>query len=252
VYTRAITRKPGRTLADGITTAGLGKPDLELARIQHREYVRALEACGLEVDVLSATDEYPDAVFIEDVAVCTPSCVILTRPGAPSRFGEAALLAADLEKRFDCIERIEHGILDGGDVMTVGTHYFIGLSGRTNTQGARELREILARHGLSGSTVRVEGMLHLKTGVSYLENDVLLATREAGAHAQFAGLRMLEVPAAEAHAANSLWINDRVVMPAGYPRTRTLVGKAGYAIVEVDISEFRKLDGGVSCLSLRC
>ena len=251
MFTRAIVRRPGRTLADAITTAGRGKVDPERARTQHRDYVRALEKCGLEVDVLPGADDYPDAVFIEDVAVCTPSCVVLARPGATSRRGEAALIIPDLEKRFDCIERIERGTLDGGDVLAVGTHYFIGLSGRTDATGARELREILARHGLSGSTVNVEGMLHLKTGVSYLEDDVLLATRQAGAHAQFAGLRVLEVPPAEAYAANCLWINDHVVMPSGHPRTRALVEKAEYSVVEVDMSEFEKLDGGVTCLSLR-
>jgi dimethylargininase len=251
VFSRALVRRPGRTLADGLTTAGLGRVDLEIAKRQHREYVGALEVCGLEVDVLPAADDYPDAVFIEDVAVCAPSCVILTRPGAPGRRGEAALIAADLGKRFDCIERIERGTLDGGDVLTVGTHYFIGLSGRTDATGARELREILARHGLSGSTVKVDDTLHLKTGVSYLENGVLLATREAAAHARFAGLRVLEVPAAESYAANCLWINDRVVMPSGYPRTRALVEKAGYTVIDVGVSEFQKLDGGVTCLSLR-
>jgi dimethylargininase len=251
MFNHAIARKPGRTLAEGLTTAGLGKPDFELARIQHRDYVRALEGCGLKVEVLAAADDFPDSVFVEDVAVCAPSCVILTRPGAASRRGEAALIAADLEARFECVERIEHGTLDGGDVMMVGTHYFIGLSERTNTTGAREFREILARHGLSGSTVSFEGMLHLKSGVAYLENDNLLATREAGAHPQFASFHVLEVPRAEAYAANSVWVNDRVLMPSRYPRTRALVEKAGYTVVEVDTSEFRKLDGGVSCLSLR-
>jgi len=146
MFTRALTRRPSRSLAHGISTAGLGKPSLELARTQHRAYVRALEDCGLTVEILAAADEYPDAVFIEDVAVCTPSCVILTRPGAASRRGEAALVAADLARRFDCVERIEDGSLDGGDVMMVGTHFFIGLSGRTDAAGARQMREILARH----------------------------------------------------------------------------------------------------------
>jgi dimethylargininase len=251
VFSHAIVRTPGRTLADSLTTARLGKVDLDLAKSQHRAYVRALETCGLAVHVLAAADEYPDAVFVEDVAVCTPSCAVLARPGAPSRRNEAALLSADLERRFECVERVGHGTLDGGDVLAVGTHYFIGLSGRTDPTGARELREILARHGLTGSIVNVTGRLHLKTGVSYLENGVLLATREAGADAAFAGLRLLEVPATEAYAANCLWLNDRVVMPSGYPRTRALVEQAGYAVLVVDMSEFQKLDGGVTCLSLR-
>jgi dimethylargininase len=251
MFSRALTRRPGSTLADGISTAGLGKPGLELARAQHRAYVHALEKCGLIVEVLPPSDEYPDAVFIEDVAVCTPSCVILTRPGAASRRGETALVATDLATRFDCVERIEHGTLEGGDVMMVGTHFFIGLSVRTNAAGARELREILTRHGLSGSTVAFEGMLHLKTGVSYLENGVLLATGTAAAHPQFADFRVLEVPHDEAYAANSVWVNDRVLMPSGHPRTRARIEAAGYAVIEVDTSEFRKLDGGVSCLSLR-
>ena len=251
MFSRAIARRPGRTLAAGISSAGLGKPDLDVAKVQHRAYVKALEGCGLMVDVLPPSDSYPDAVFVEDVAVCTPSCAILTRPGAESRRGEAALIAKAIDERFECVERIEEGTLEGGDVMMVGTHFFIGLSARTDAAGARQMREILARHGLSGSTVGLEGMLHLKTGLSYLENGVLLATRPAAAHPQFADLRVLEVADEEAYAANSVWVNDRVLMPTGYPRTRGLVEKAGYCVVEVETSEFRKLDGGVSCLSLR-
>jgi len=251
MFTRALTRRPSRSLAHGISTAGLGKPSLALAKTQHRAYVRALEDCGLTVEILAAADQYPDAVFIEDIAVCTPSCVILTRPGPASRRDEAALVAADLAKRFDCVEKIEDGTLEGGDVMMVGTHFFIGLSARTNAAGARQMREILARHGLTGSTVSVAGMLHLKTGLSYLENGVLLATGQAATHPQFADFRVVEVPHDEAFAANSVWVNDRVVMPSGHPRTRARLESAGYAVVEVDMSEFRKLDGGVSCLSLR-
>jgi dimethylargininase len=251
MFTRALTRAPSSSLASGLTTAKFGQPDPARARAQHRAYASALEASGLQVDVLPALDEYPDSVFIEDVAVCTPTCAVVTRPGADSRRGEAALVEPWLREHFDCIESLAGGTLDGGDVLAVGTHYFIGLSRRTNRTGARELIEILARHGLTGSTVAFDGALHLKTGATYLEGGRLLVLDALARLPAFRDFERLVVAPDEAYAANALWINDRVLLPAGHPRTRNLIERTGYDVVEVEMSEFRKLDGGVTCLSLR-
>jgi dimethylargininase len=236
----------------GLTTASLGPPDVDLALAQHHRYVVALRECGVDVTVLEAHEAYPDSVFVEDTAICTSRCAILTRIGVPSRRDEPAAIEPALRSHYDSIERlVAPGTLDGGDVMMVGMHFYVGLSARTNEAGARQLIAILERHGLSGSIVSTGDVLHLKTGVAYLENDNLLAIDAMRGRSEWCGLNIVRVPDAEAYAANSIWINNNVVMPAGFPRTQAAIEKLGYRVLPVDTSEFRKLDGGVSCLSLR-
>lgn len=253
MFKQAITRTPCRALTAGISASGLGTPIYEHALEQHHAYVRALQACGLDVTVLPPAEEFPDSVFVEDAALCTPYCAVITRPGASSRRGEAELIAPALQRVYDNVERIvEPGTLDAGDVMMVGSHYYIGNSDRTNADGARQLIAILNKHGLTGSIIEMPSdVLHLKTGLAYLENNHLLAAGAFVTKPEFARYNVIEVPQSEGYAANCIWINDAVVMPAGYPRTRDTIAALGYKLIEVDTSEYRKLDGGVSCLSLR-
>ncbi len=250
--TDAIVRPPCPAMADGLSTAALGPPDQALALAQHRAYVRALEAAGVTVTVLAPLNDFPDSCFVEDVAVCTSACAVVTRPGAPSRRAETAHIEAALAAFHDRIERIEApGRLDGGDVLGVGNRYFIGLTERTDAEGARQLIAILARQGMSGEAVPVEGMLHLKSGVAWLGGDLLLLRAALADQPAFAGYRKLVVADDEAYAANAVLVNDRVLMPAGHPRTRRAIEAAGLKTIEVETSEFQKLDGGLSCLSLR-
>ncbi len=252
VFRYAVARSPGRTIVRGLSTAGLGEPDYARAVEQHREYLFALRSCGLEVMLLPAAEEYPDSVFVEDTALCTPHCAVVSRPGADSRRGEADLMAPVLSRFYPRIERIvEPGTLDAGDVLTVGSHCYIGLSSRTNRDGAAQLIAILERYGMSGSTLRVKAGLHLKSGLAYLEQGRMLATRDFLKTPELRPYQLIEVPEEEAYAANSIWVNGRVLMPAGYPVTCRRIAELGYQVIEVDTSEFRKLDGGVSCLSLR-
>ncbi|HSG90624.1 MAG TPA: arginine deiminase family protein [Pseudomonadales bacterium] len=252
MFTHAITRLPAPSLVDGITTAGLGRPDFERALDQHAAYVDALRHCGLDVTVLPALPEFPDSTFVEDSALLTGRCAIVTRPGADSRRGEAELMRPELASRFAIVETIEApGTLDAGDVMMVEDHFYIGLSERTNDAGAEQLIAILLRHGYTGSTVAMREMLHLKTGVNYLDRGRFLVTGEFVEARPFADFDRMEVPAAEAYAANSLWINGTVLVPAGFAQTRARIAALGYEVLDVDVSEFRKLDGGLSCLSLR-
>lgn len=252
MFTRAIVRTPGRSMINGLSTAGLGLPDYEKALAQHAAYVEALETCGLGVTVLPPDERFPDSTFVEDVALLTPVCAIITRPGAPSRRGETAAMCAVLQEHYEQIEEIQPpGTVEAGDIMMVGKHFYIGLSQRTNAEGAQQMIEILEKYGFSGSTVPLKEMLHLKSGVSYLENNRLLAAGEFQTAEVFQGFDILPVPEEEQYAANSLWVNGTVLTPAGFPRTRELIERAGYPVLEVDVSEFRKLDGGLSCLSLR-
>lgn len=252
MFSHAITRPPAASYADGITTSDLGPPELALALRQHDAYVRALRDCGLDVTVLEPAEAFPDACFVEDSALLTPRGAVLTRPGAASRRGEADLMEPEIEDRFERVARIEApGTLDAGDVMMVGDHFYVGLSARTNAAGAEQLLAILRDFGLDGETVPMRDMLHLKTGVNSLEHNRLLVTGEFVGAPSFRGFECIEVPPEEAYAANSLWINDTVLVPAGCPRTLEAIRALGYSVVELDVSEFRKMDGGLSCLSLR-
>jgi dimethylargininase len=239
-------------MVDGLTTAGLGVPDYATALLQHAAYVNALEDCGLTVQVLEKKEQYPDSTFIEDIALLTTECAIITRPGAASRMGETEDIRQVLENYFTNIEEIQHpGTVEAGDIMMVGSHFFIGLSERTNSNGAQQVIDCLQKYGMTGSVIELEEVLHLKTGVAYLEKNNLLACGEFLKTGAFKDFNILEIDANESYAANSIWVNDCVLIPKGYPQARETIKKAGYLIREVDVSEFQKLDGGLSCLSLR-
>ena len=130
-------------------------------------------------------------------------------------------------------------------------HFYIGLSERTNRDGANQLINILKKYNLSGLALNVENTLHLKSGVSYLENNNLLSVAGFSSKQEFQKFNVITVDDDESYAANSLWINDKVLIPKGYPKTKEKIEKAGYITIDIDVSEFRKLDGGLSCLSLR-
>lgn len=252
MFKNAIVRKPCPNMVKGITEADLGKPDYHKALLQHARYVEVLRQLGLKIDVLEADNRFPDSVFVEDVAVCTPHCAVITNPGAPSRNKEIALIKDIIHKHYEQVEQIKSpGTLEGGDVMAIGSEYFIGLSGRTNEKGARQLIAILERYNLSGHIVELNEVLHLKTGVSYLENNNLLVSGEFKEKSIFDSFNKIEVPDDEAYGASCLWINGTVLVPAGFPKTKKKVEDAGYETIELAMTEFEKLDGGMSCLSLR-
>ncbi len=252
MFSRAIVRQPGNSLVNGITTAGLGAPDYELALKQHGQYIDALEQCGLEVTVMPADENYPDGLFIEDAALVMSGCAVSTRPGASERRGEVGKVASELLSFYEQVEAIEApGTLDAGDIMMVGQHFYIGLSERSNQAGAEQLIEILKAHGYSGSMVAFSEALHLKSSVSYLENNRLVITGELCDKPAFAEFDHIVIAADEAYAANCVWINNRVLVASGYPNTSKLIADLGYEVIELDVSEFRKLDGGWSCLLLR-
>lgn len=252
MFSRAIVRRPGKSLVDGITTAGLGQPDYELALKQHDAYIAALESCGLEVTVMPAEEAYPDGMFVEDVALAMSRCAIVTRPGADSRKGETTSMAIQLQAFFEHIETIEApGTVDAGDIMMVGEHFYIGLSERTNEAGAAQMIAHLQKHAYHGSTIRISEGLHFKSSVSYLENNNIVVTGELVEKPELAKFNAAVIDPAQAYSANSVWVNGRVLTPAGFPDTSAKITALGYQVIELDVSEFRKLDGGLSCLSLR-
>ncbi|QTX32617.1 N(G),N(G)-dimethylarginine dimethylaminohydrolase [Aminithiophilus ramosus] len=255
MFENVIVRRPARSMVEGITSAPeLGRPDYTLALKQHEAYCEALRRCGVAVTVLEPLEAYPDSCFVEDTAVITRKGAIITNPGAPSRRGEAAEMLPVIRGFFP-EERIfsigAPGTLEGGDVMMVGDHFYVGRSARTNREGIAQFLAILEGMGLSGSEVPLEHVLHLKTGINYIERETMLVSGEFVDRADFASFRRIVVPEEEAYAANCIWVNDRVIVPEGYPRLEAKVRQAGYSVLTVDTSEYRKLDGGLSCLSLR-
>ena len=252
MFAGSVVRRVPETLASGITTANLGSPDPNDARDQHARYVEALQSCGLEVTTLEEDARYPDSVFVEDTAVVTDRCAVVTNPGAENRRGEVPAVEAlltDLYGGVECI--VEPGTLDGGDVLQVGDHFYVGLTRRTNVAGAQQMAGILAGYGFGVSTVELREFLHLKTGVAYLGGRDLVVTGELVEHPAFDGFDKIIVPPEEAYAANCIRVNDRVLVAAGYGRTLGEISARGYEVVELEVGEFRKLDGGLSCLSLR-
>ena len=252
MFKNAIVRKPSKSMVKGLTSARLGKPDHDLACQQHQDYVNALQECGLQVTVLDALEAYPDACFVEDVALFTPKGAILTHPGAASRQGEVQFIAPAISHFYPNPDSIvAPGHVDAGDIMMVGGHFYIGLSNRTNNQGAHQMIALLAMQGLSGSMVKMSALLHLKTGVSYLENNNLLTFGELHSHPDFSDFNRIEIIQEESYAANSVWINGSVLVPKGFPKALAAIQALGYDTKELAMSEFQKLDGGLSCLSLR-
>jgi dimethylargininase len=253
MFKYVIVRKPGLTISEGISSSG-SKPVYQEALKQHAAYIEALKSCGVSVTIMEADAEFPDSCFIEDTAVLAERVAIITFPGAPTRQGEEKKVE-EVIRRFYQDGQIEHivppGTLEGGDVMRVGDHFYVGLSARTNEAGARQLIQHLEKHGYTGSTVEMKEMLHIKTGLAYLENNLLLTAGEFVHHPVFSSFTRIEIAPEDAYSANCIWVNGTVLVPAGYPATRAKIETAGLPTLEVDTSEFRKLDGGLSCLSLR-
>ena len=255
MFQNAIVRIPGENFDQGLTSSSLGKPLYVQALEQHAAYCTALEKQGLRVWTLPPDLAHPDSTFVEDTAVLTKSSAILTRPGAKSREGELARMEEVLGRFFQVIKRIvEPGTLDGGDVCEAGNHFFIGISHRTNAEGAHQLADFLSEEGLTTSLVDVRGVreiLHLKSGIASLGEKTLVVIESLAAHESFAGYDLIRVPPAETYAANCLRLRDAVLFPSGFPSLASSLRQRRYDLHMLEMSEFQKMDGGLSCLSLR-
>ncbi|MES2523402.1 MAG: hypothetical protein V4617_11935 [Gemmatimonadota bacterium] len=255
-FTRAIVRPPAPNFADGLTTVSLGAPDVALSLQQHAAYRAALERHGCTLTVLPADSAHPDSTFVEDTALIVPGRgAIISRPGASSRAGETQAMRLTLAPLFPALaEIVAPGTLDAGDVCEAGDVVFIGISHRTNAEGARQLGEWLAGYGIASRTIDIRetpGILHLKSGVVALDADCLLAIGALADHPAFRDIRVLRAPDGEGYAANCVRVNDVIFVADGFPRTHALLRDAGYALEPLAMSEFERMDGGLSCLSLR-
>jgi dimethylargininase len=250
-FNSALVREPGASVVRGLRT-GPHPPDFDVIAAEHRIYVAALEAAGLRVDTLPALEEFPDSVFVEDAALVLPEGAIVLRPGAPSRGGEGAAIADALNNRFRRVLTLDRGCADGGDLLVLPDEILIGLSARTDRLGATRMAEFLAELGRSARIVSTPpGTLHFKTACALVDEQTILATPQLAQAGLFDGLEVLVTPQGEEGAANLVRMNDCLLIGADYPRTAKLLAARGPTLVPLSVAEMRKLDAGLSCLSLR-
>ncbi|WP_052555749.1 dimethylarginine dimethylaminohydrolase family protein [Enhygromyxa salina] len=251
-FRHAILRAPAPHFAGGITTVAWTEPPSHARLLaQHQAYAQGLRAAGLSVEILPALDGFPDAYFVEDVAVVLPELAVVTRPGAEARRGETEHIVAALAAHRELVQLEAPATLDGGDVMVLGRRVFVGLSARTNAAGVAALQGVLERVGYTVCAIPVAAGLHFKSSVNLVGHDTLVATAAFAGRPEFHGLEVIEVSDAEAYAANILRVNDHVLVAAGFPELAGKLRARGFGLIVLNMSEVEKMDGGLSCLSLR-
>jgi dimethylargininase len=248
-YTRAVSPR----LAECETTQE-GRVDVGRAVAQHAAYERALAAAGLEVRRLAPLDDFPDGVFVEDAALLLGDHAIILRPGAASRAGETASTADGLAGTFT-VHRLGGGRLDGGDVLRIGKVLYVGLSSRTDKAGIRALGDLAAPLDFKVVPVRVAGGLHLKSAATFAGPDgagapVLVHNPDWVSAASFVDVEPVAVAAGEAHGGNLLRAGATLLAAADSPRTADALAARGFRVVTLDISEMRKADAALTCMSL--
>jgi dimethylargininase len=252
-FNAIIAREPARSIVNGLRAVDLGSPTHAGVLAEHRAYVQALRDAGCAVTVLPPLEDFPDSVFVEDPALVFSEGAIVLRPGAPTRLHEAGFLAPTLAENFETVLSLPGtGFADGGDILTTPEAVMIGLSARTNRAGAEALQACLAQLGRASEIVTTPaGVLHFKSDCSLLSEDTVLSTARLAASGVFGRLRALIVPAGEEAAANALRVNDVVLVGADFPRTIEMLTREGFTVVPLATTEIRKVDAGLSCMSLR-
>jgi len=255
MFTKAIVRLPAENFADGLSTVELGIPNFAKTIEQHQAYCNALIQCGLTLTRLAADPKHPDSTFVEDTAIVTEHGAILARPGAKSRMAEVENIKSVLSPLYSELPEIKTpGTLDGGDICEAGSHFIIGISLRTNEDGAKQLADWLANFGYTSDFVdicSVPGILHLKSGISYIGDNRMVVIHSLADHPAFKAYELIQTHAHEDYAANCVRVNDHVLIASGFPILQNTLEKLGYCVIALDMSEYQKMDGGLSCLSLR-
>ena len=248
-FDRALVREPAASVVNGLRT-GPEPPRFDRILEEHRAYVAALEGAGVSVETLPPSPDHPDSIFVEDPAFVLPEGAILLRPGAPSRFGEAAALAPALHRHFAHVAEVDEGFVDGGDILVLPDEILIGLSARTDGIGATRFCGLAGELGRRARIVEPpRGLLHLKTGCALVEEGMVIAV--AGMAPLFPACEVLVTPQGEEGAANLIRVNDSILIGDGFPRTAAMLAERGLDVVEVPASEIARIDAGLSCMSLR-
>ena len=254
-YEKVITRPPCGNFAAGLTHGRLGKPDVELAVRQHEQYVSSIRRCGVEVIVLPPDNDYPDSCFTEDEVIVTDRMAVIPSFCRPSRQGEEIRMRPVIEAFYGShIEEIRRpGTLEGGDICRDGNHFFVGISSRTNEEGARQFAEIVKKYGFTCDFCDIRGIriLHMTTGMSYIGENTVICCPDFKDLPALRNYRVLVTDREEAYAANCIRIKDTVIIPAGFEKTEKMLQEAGFQTISTPMSEIEKQDGGLSCLSVR-
>ncbi len=249
-YKYAVIRKVPSSFDSCIKAEGASTIDVELADAQHEAYLNVLQSLGLELLTLEADDRYPDCCFVEDTAIAVGDKAVVLHMGAPSRVGEEAEVRKILARYKKVHEVQAPADMDGGDVLAVGKNLFVGLSRRTNRAAVSRLEEIVAGDGYRVTAVPLRGVLHLKSACSYLGKGYVLVCRGYLDDSVLSAYETITVPPDEAYAANCLAANGKVVVSKGFPRTRSAIEAAAFETIELNMSEFRKAGGSLTCLSI--
>lgn len=251
-FDHALVRRPAPSVVRGLRAIDRGGPTFEGVKAEQDAYVAALQTAGVAVEALPPLDEFPDSIFVEDPALVFPESAILLRPGAPSRLGEAAAITPELRRRFERVLELKEGFVEGGDVLTTPSEVLIGLSARTDQAGASALLALLEQLGRRGRIVATPpGVLHFKTDCSLLDEETILCTRRLADSGVFAGYNVILTPEGEDAAANSLRVNDVVLVGQDFVRTADRLTADGYHVTRLENTHIARLDAGFSCLSLR-
>ena len=252
-FSHALARRPSPAVVNGLRASAGPDPDFAVFSAQHDAYRKALTDAGVAVTTLPADNAHPDSVFVEDAALMIDGQAIILKPGAVSRRGEAARMAEDATGHVDgVIHLTDDGRVDGGDILVTGREALIGLSERTDTAGANAVGAVLAALGVASRRLGTPpAVLHFKSDCGLLDGDTVFATERLAASGFFAGYDVVTAPAGEEAAANLVRVNDHVLLASGFPRSAEMLDRLGYRVKLIDIGEAAKIDGGLSCMSLR-
>ena len=250
-FNNAIIRKPNKSIQNGLSSKNL-HPKYEIVLEEHINYVKAIKEAGLKINLLEPLEEYPDSIFVEDPAITYKSTIIILNPFDPSRNGEKDIIKNEIKHLFDNILFIENGYVEGGDILNINNNFIIGLSDRTNNLGAKNLSNILQNLGATVEICKTpDEILHFKSECSILDNDtVLVSSKMTQLDYLKSNFKLIELPIGEEGAANSLRINDKLLLPDGFVQAEEILSK-NYNIIKINVNEIAKVDAGLSCMSLR-
>ena len=250
-FKKAIIRLPNKSIQNGLSSQNL-HPQYEVIAEEHSNYIKAIKEAGLQIKLLESLEEYPDSIFVEDPALTYKSNVIILNPFDPSRNGEKNIIKNEIKHLFDNILFVEDGFVEGGDILNINNHFFIGLSNRTNKLGADNLSKILQSLGATVEICKTpDDILHFKSECSIIDdNTILVSNKMAQLDYLKSNYHLIELPTGEEGAANALRINDKLLLPDGFTKAEEMLSRK-YNIIKVKVDEIAKVDAGLSCMSLR-
>ncbi len=250
-FKNIIIRKPNKSVQNALSSQNIN-PVFEKILEEHKNYVKVMNELDLKVNLLEPLEDYPDSIFVEDPALIYKSTCIILNPSDPSRNGEKKIICEEIKKYFDNLIYIKNGFIEGGDILNINNHFIIGLSKRTNKLGAKNLANILNALGASVSICETpKSVLHFKSECSIIDDDVILvSSKMAKLEYLKSNYKLIELPIGEEGAANSLRINDKLLVPQGFIKANEILSK-NYNTINIKVNEISKIDAGLSCMSLR-